>query len=87
MTSTSISDLGIAMVIAEGQIAEADRSIALLRRRRQRMLDELEELEDRIRENERWKRELQASLAAASLQAASRAVEPFYGRPGLHNHH
>ena len=48
METVSISDTGIALIILEGQLTEADRYFQTLRRRRARLLSELRELEGQI---------------------------------------
>ena len=48
METVSISDTGIALIILEGQLTEADRYFQTLRQRRARPLSELRELEGQI---------------------------------------
>ena len=76
-----ISEQAIAMIVAEGQIAETDRVLFMLNQRRQRMLAELRELEERIAENESYKRRLQQSVAEASIRATAQALKPYYEQP------
>lgn len=44
----NISDTGIALIILDGQLAESERYLMTLSRRRARLLAELRELEDQI---------------------------------------
>ena len=44
----NISDAGIALIILDGQLAESERYLMTLSRRRARLLAELRELEDQI---------------------------------------
>ena len=79
--SVTISDEAIAMIVAEGQIAETDRTLFMLNQRRRRMLEKLRELEERIAENEAYKRRLQQSVAEASIRATAQALKPYYEQP------
>ena len=44
----NISDAGIALIILDGQLAESERYLMTLSRRRARLLAELRELDDQI---------------------------------------
>ena len=76
-----ISEQAIAMIVAEGQIAETDRVLFMLNQRRRHMLEELRELEDRIAENEAYKRRMQQNVAEASIRATAQALKPYYEQP------
>jgi vacuolar-type H+-ATPase subunit D/Vma8 len=67
--TVNVSMVGLSLIIMDGQVAEADRYLATLNRRKARMQAELRELEDRIAGVARQRDEAQARINA-TLDAA-----------------
>lgn len=75
--NVSVSDIGLALIVMEGQVAESERYLATLNRRRARIAAEMAEVEAHIRQTQEGI-DRQRSRINGALQAAQEANKPTY---------
>ncbi len=73
--TVNVSMVGLSLIIMDGQVAESERYIALLQRRRSRLLAELSELDDQIHDAVKRRDQDQAKINATLDAARSRNTD------------
>jgi hypothetical protein len=72
-----VSALGMTMIILEGQIAESDRYMLTLRRRKARLNAELRELESQMQDVSKGRQRLESQIDNAARAVTERHTYKF----------